>query len=177
MHWLGLDGRAFVLQVVGFGCNVPAILGTRVIRDRGMRLIFRHAYPHPLSVNGGGADPGGPQSPVRVALHRLAPGAGVGGIVCGVSGGATAGGGALGRSRADLGHVQDAAGLTTPQHGHHVAGVQAEGNQPLAHHRIEGQGFGALRQALRRAGQIGSAVGGPIGRSGGEQRARTGGSA
>jgi len=28
---LGLDGRAFVLQILGFGCNVPAIHGTRVI--------------------------------------------------------------------------------------------------------------------------------------------------
>ena len=24
MRWLGLDGRAFVLQIIGFGCNVPS---------------------------------------------------------------------------------------------------------------------------------------------------------
>ena len=39
MSRLGLDGRAFVLQMMGFGCNVPAIMGTRVIRSRAMRLL------------------------------------------------------------------------------------------------------------------------------------------
>ncbi|ELR98628.1 ferrous iron transport protein B [Gloeocapsa sp. PCC 73106] len=39
MSRLGLDGRAFVLQMMGFGCNVPAIMGTRVMRSRGMRLL------------------------------------------------------------------------------------------------------------------------------------------
>jgi ferrous iron transport protein B len=48
MHWLGLDGRAFVLQVMGFGCNVPSILGTRVIRDRGMRLLAMLCIPFAL---------------------------------------------------------------------------------------------------------------------------------
>ena len=48
MHWLGLDGRAFVLQVMGFGCNVPAIMGTRVIRDRGMRLLAMMVIPFAL---------------------------------------------------------------------------------------------------------------------------------
>jgi len=48
MHWLGLDGRAFVLQVMGFGCNVPAIMGTRVIRDRGMRLLAMLVIPFAL---------------------------------------------------------------------------------------------------------------------------------
>ncbi|MEB3256059.1 MAG: ferrous iron transport protein B [Synechococcaceae cyanobacterium] len=48
MHWLGLDGRAFVLQVMGFGCNVPAILGTRVIRDRSMRLLAMMVIPFAL---------------------------------------------------------------------------------------------------------------------------------
>ena len=48
MHWLGLDGRAFVLQVMGFGCNVPAILGTRVIRDRGLRLLAMMVIPFAL---------------------------------------------------------------------------------------------------------------------------------
>jgi ferrous iron transport protein B len=48
MHWLGLDGRSFVLQVMGFGCNVPSILGTRVIRDRGMRLLAMLCIPFAL---------------------------------------------------------------------------------------------------------------------------------
>jgi ferrous iron transport protein B len=48
MHWLGLDGRAFVLQVMGFGCNVPAILGTRVIRDKGLRLLAMMVIPFAL---------------------------------------------------------------------------------------------------------------------------------
>jgi ferrous iron transport protein B len=48
MRWLGLDGRAFVLQVMGFGCNVPSILGTRVIRDRGMRLLSMLCIPFAL---------------------------------------------------------------------------------------------------------------------------------
>lgn len=48
MRWLGLDGRAFVLQVIGFGCNVPSILGTRVIRDRGMRLLAMLTIPFAL---------------------------------------------------------------------------------------------------------------------------------
>lgn len=48
MHWLGLDGRAFVLQVMGCGCNVPAILGTRVIRDRAMRLLTMLVIPFAL---------------------------------------------------------------------------------------------------------------------------------
>jgi len=48
MHWLGLDGRAFVLQVMGFGCNVPAIMGTRVIRDPGMRRLAMLVIPFAL---------------------------------------------------------------------------------------------------------------------------------
>ena len=48
MHWLGLDGRSFVLQVMGFGCNVPAIMGTRIIRDRSMRLLAMLVIPFAL---------------------------------------------------------------------------------------------------------------------------------
>ena len=48
MHWLGLDGRAFVLQVMGFGCNVPSIMGTRVIRDRSMCLLAIMVVPFAL---------------------------------------------------------------------------------------------------------------------------------
>jgi ferrous iron transport protein B len=48
MRWLGLDGRSFVLQVMGFGCNVPSIMGTRVIRDRGMRMLAMLCIPFAL---------------------------------------------------------------------------------------------------------------------------------
>jgi ferrous iron transport protein B len=48
MHWLGLDGRAFVLQVMGFGCNVPSIMGTRVIRDPAQRLLAMMMIPFAL---------------------------------------------------------------------------------------------------------------------------------
>jgi len=48
MHGLGLDGRAFVLQILGFGCNVPAIMGTRVIRDRSARLLTMLVIPFSL---------------------------------------------------------------------------------------------------------------------------------
>jgi len=48
MHWLGLDGRAFVLQVMGFGCNVPSIIGTRVIRDPSQRLLTMLVIPFAL---------------------------------------------------------------------------------------------------------------------------------
>ncbi|MEB3332122.1 MAG: ferrous iron transport protein B [Synechococcaceae cyanobacterium] len=48
MHWLGLDGRAFVLQIMGFGCNVPAIMGTRIIRDPAMRLLAMIVIPFAL---------------------------------------------------------------------------------------------------------------------------------
>jgi len=43
-----LDGRAFVLQMMGFGCNVPAIMGTRVIRSRAMRLLSMLVIPFSL---------------------------------------------------------------------------------------------------------------------------------
>ena len=48
MERLGLDGRSFVLSLMGFGCNVPAILGTRVMRDRGLRLLSILIIPFSL---------------------------------------------------------------------------------------------------------------------------------
>lgn len=39
MHRLGLHGRAVIPMVVGFGCNVPAILATRSMGSRRERLI------------------------------------------------------------------------------------------------------------------------------------------
>jgi ferrous iron transport protein B len=48
MARLGLDGRAFVMQLMGMGCNVPAIMGTRVLRSRGSRLLAMMAIPFSL---------------------------------------------------------------------------------------------------------------------------------
>jgi len=36
---LGITGRTFIPMILGFGCNVPAIMATRVIKDRRERLI------------------------------------------------------------------------------------------------------------------------------------------
>ena len=48
MERLGLDGRSFVLCLMGFGCNVPAILGTRVMRSTGLRLLSMLVIPFSL---------------------------------------------------------------------------------------------------------------------------------
>ena len=48
MARLGLDGRAFVMQIMGMGCNVPAIMGTRVLRSRSARLLSMLAIPFSL---------------------------------------------------------------------------------------------------------------------------------
>lgn len=48
MGRLGLDGRTFVLQMMGFGCNVPAIMGTRVMRSRDLRLLSMLVIPFSL---------------------------------------------------------------------------------------------------------------------------------
>ncbi|OHX19362.1 ferrous iron transport protein B [Chromobacterium sphagni] len=48
MARLGLDGRGFVMQLMGFGCNVPAILGTRVMRERRQRLLTMLVIPFSL---------------------------------------------------------------------------------------------------------------------------------
>lgn len=39
MHKIGLHGKSFIPLVMGFGCNVPAILSTRIIESRRDRLI------------------------------------------------------------------------------------------------------------------------------------------
>lgn len=48
MSKLGLDGRAFVMQIMGLGCNVPALMGTRVIRSRAQRLLAMLVIPFSL---------------------------------------------------------------------------------------------------------------------------------
>ena len=39
MHKIGLHGKSFIPLVMGFGCNVPAIMATRSIESRSSRLI------------------------------------------------------------------------------------------------------------------------------------------
>ncbi len=39
MHKLGLHGKSFIPLVMGFGCNVPAIMSTRIIESKSSRLI------------------------------------------------------------------------------------------------------------------------------------------
>ncbi|MDO8811629.1 MAG: ferrous iron transport protein B [Gallionella sp.] len=48
MARLGLDGRGFVMLLMGFGCNVPALMGTRVMRSRAMRLLTMLVVPFSL---------------------------------------------------------------------------------------------------------------------------------
>ncbi len=39
MHKIGVHGKSFIPLVMGFGCNVPAIMATRTIESRSSRLI------------------------------------------------------------------------------------------------------------------------------------------
>lgn len=39
MHKMGLHGKSFIPLIMGFGCNVPAIMATRSIESRSSRLI------------------------------------------------------------------------------------------------------------------------------------------
>ena len=39
MRWIGLPGKSFVPLLVGFGCNVPAIMATRTLEQRKDRLL------------------------------------------------------------------------------------------------------------------------------------------
>ncbi len=39
MHRLGLHGKSSLPLFLGFGCNIPAVLGTRIIEDRRARLL------------------------------------------------------------------------------------------------------------------------------------------
>ena len=48
MSRFGLDGRGFVMLLMGFGCNVPALMGTRVMRSRPLRLLNMLIIPFSL---------------------------------------------------------------------------------------------------------------------------------
>ncbi|MBN1453950.1 MAG: ferrous iron transport protein B [Anaerolineales bacterium] len=39
MHWMGLHGRSFLPLFIGFGCNVPAVMGARIVEERRARLL------------------------------------------------------------------------------------------------------------------------------------------
>lgn len=39
MHRMGLHGKSFIPMLMGFGCNVPAIMATRTIESRSSRII------------------------------------------------------------------------------------------------------------------------------------------
>ena len=45
MRFLGLPGRAFVPMMVGFGCGVPAIMGTRVLESKRERFLTIFLVP------------------------------------------------------------------------------------------------------------------------------------
>ncbi len=45
MHKMGLHGKSFIPLVMGFGCNVPAVMATRTIESRRSRLITMLILP------------------------------------------------------------------------------------------------------------------------------------
>ena len=45
MHKIGLHGKSFIPLVMGFGCNVPAVLSTRIIESRSSRHITTFIIP------------------------------------------------------------------------------------------------------------------------------------
>jgi len=45
MHRIGLHGKSFIPLIMGFGCNVPAIMASRTIEDRKCRLITMLVNP------------------------------------------------------------------------------------------------------------------------------------
>lgn len=45
MHRFGLHGRSFIPLIMGFGCNVPAILATRTLRNKSDRILTMLIIP------------------------------------------------------------------------------------------------------------------------------------
>lgn len=45
MHKIGLHGKSFIPMVMGFGCNVPAVMSSRIIESRRDRLITMFITP------------------------------------------------------------------------------------------------------------------------------------
>ena len=55
MRVLGLPGKAFVPMMLGFGCNVPAMLATRTLerpRDRLLSIVFESIHDLRRSLGG-----------------------------------------------------------------------------------------------------------------------------
>ncbi len=45
MHGMGLHGKSFIPLLMGFGCNVPAIMSTRTIENRNARMVTMLVNP------------------------------------------------------------------------------------------------------------------------------------
>ncbi len=45
MHWIGLHGKSVSPLILGFGCNVPAIVSTRILESRRDRIITSLLIP------------------------------------------------------------------------------------------------------------------------------------
>jgi ferrous iron transport protein B len=45
MHKIGLHGKSFIPLIMGFGCNVPAVMATRTIESRSSRMITMLIIP------------------------------------------------------------------------------------------------------------------------------------
>lgn len=48
MHALGLDGKAFISLFLGYGCNVPAVMSTRILSGSHSRLLTMLLIPFTL---------------------------------------------------------------------------------------------------------------------------------
>ena len=45
MHGMGLHGKSFIPMIMGFGCNVPAVMATRTVESRRARLVTMLVLP------------------------------------------------------------------------------------------------------------------------------------
>ncbi|MGE4597304.1 MAG: ferrous iron transport protein B [Methylophilaceae bacterium] len=48
MEKIGLDGRGFVMMLMGYGCNVPALMGTKIMRSKNLRFLTMLVIPFSL---------------------------------------------------------------------------------------------------------------------------------
>lgn len=48
MHYFGLDGKAFISILLGYGCNVPAVMGTRILTSTYSRVMTMLLIPFTL---------------------------------------------------------------------------------------------------------------------------------
>lgn len=78
MHKMGLHGKSFIPMLMGFGCNVPAIMATRTIESRSSRIITILVTPFmscsarlPVLVMFAGAFFPGHAPTVLIALYML----------------------------------------------------------------------------------------------------------